>query len=308
VKLQRVALVAALALTIVPVTASADDRDDMLALAQRIAGRYGQATVTLHAVPPGFPASVPLPRASLLGSVGAKGATANGGPPAGSRGIPIVVGGPRGQDAFSATLYYTATDRTATLNSYEAALAAAGWHKPTGLLARMNVPQGGFAATPPAFNAWCPPAALSDAVLVIGQSPSDDPVGFEVDLAAGGGGAAMFCSDAPLPLPVPIPVPAAPLPTFSPPPGVTFTASGPATDGSTTGARITSTLGIDAIFDAFARQVLAGGWSAGPRSSAPGLRSLTFTKTVDGVPYTALLSIYALDATHYTALADVSNH
>jgi hypothetical protein len=54
VKLQRVALVAALALTIVPVTASADDRDDMLALAQRIAGRYGQATVTLHAVPPVF--------------------------------------------------------------------------------------------------------------------------------------------------------------------------------------------------------------------------------------------------------------
>lgn len=307
-KLQRVAPVAALALTIVPVTATADDRADALALAQRIAGRYGPATVTLHAVPPGFPASVPLPRASLLGSVGATGATARGAAPAGSRGIPIAVGGPGGQNAFSATLYYTATDRTATLHAYEATLTGAGWHKPTGLLARMNVPQGGFAATPPEFNAWCPPPALSDTVVVIGQSPGDEAGAFEVDLAALGGGAAIFCSDAPLPFPVPVPVPVAPLPTFSPPPGVRFTASGPASDGSTTGARITSTLGIDAIFDAFTRQVLAAGWSAGARSSAPGLRSQIFTKTVDGVPYTALLSIYALDATHYTALADVSNH
>lgn len=58
--------------------------------------------------------------------------------------------------------------------------------------------------------------------------------------------------------------------------------------------------------DAFAKQLRDSGWTAGAPTSGARTRTQTFAKSVDGVPYITLLAIYALDATHYVALADVS--
>ena len=99
-----------------------------------------------------------------------------------------------------------------------------------------------------------------------------------------------------------------PLPTFTAPSGIRITSSGPATDGTTTAARIESSLGTGAVFDAFAKQLIDAGWAAASASiGTPATRTQTFKKTVDGTPYVTLLALYALDATHFVALADVSN-
>jgi len=63
---------------------------------------------------------------------------------------------------------------------------------------------------------------------------------------------------------------------------------------------------LPAVFEAFAKQLRDAGWNPGEVTSGSTLRSQTFMKTVDGKAYVALLTIYALDATHDVALADVT--
>jgi hypothetical protein len=52
---------------------------------------------------------------------------------------------------------------------------------------------------------------------------------------------------------------------------------------------------------------LAGLVAASTSISTDTTRTQTFKKTVDSTPYVALLALYAFDATHYVAVADVSN-
>ena len=297
----RLAGLVAAALTFVPLAAAGSDQDDALRLAQRIASRGGfmEAAVTLHAAPKSLPASVPLPKATLLGSVVE---TARRGMFTTSSGSGRVT-----TNLVATTpvmLYYDApAGRDAVVTAYEAALTQAGWKPAPDIRQRFPIPQGGFTIPFPTIKLWC---SAGDPRTAISITNTDDATGFDLSVASSDRGTAFQCSDAPSPFddftrP-------SPLPTFTAPSGVTITSSGPATDGTTTAARIESSLGIDAVFDAFAKQLGAAGWVAASASiGAPATRTQTFKKTVDGTPYVTLLTLYALDATHYVALADVSN-
>ena len=288
--LRRAAIVAACAV-VLPMAARADDGSDALELARRIASQFGATTtIALHALPSPFPTGVPLPNATLLGST-----TQSLRPPRMIGGTPSVSG-----PQTSSTLYYTAADRTTVLDAYRASLTGAGWKQrdPT----RGFPFQGGFTPNLPDFQFWCNAASTATIFL---RRAVEDPTGFDVSVSTATG-RQMQCSEngpfgaaeAMMPKPV--------LPKFTQPAGVTIDASGPATDGTTTAARLTSTLGLSAVFDAFASQLRAAGWNAGDRAAGTTVSAQTFTKTVDGTAYTAMLSIEVLDGTHYVAIADVS--
>ena len=297
----RLAGLVAAALTFAPLASPASDQDDALRLAQRIASRGGftEAVVTLHAPPKSLPASVPLPKATLLGSVvetmlrgtfsSSGGSTAT---------VTSVAAGP------PVLLYYDApAGRDATVAAYEAALAQAGWKPAPDIRRRFPIQQGGFTLPFPTIKLWCSAGEPRTALSI---TNADDATGFDLSIASNARGTAFQCSDAPSPFDEFLR--RSPLPTFTAPSGVKITASGPTTDGTTTAARIESSLGLPAVFDAFAKQLGDAGWAPASASiSTPTTRTQTFKKTVDGTAYVVLLAVYALDATHYVALADVSN-
>jgi hypothetical protein len=298
---QLAGLVAAV-IAFAPLAGAASDQDDALRLAQRIASRGGftEATVTLHAAPKSLPASIPLPKATLLGSVvetmrqGTFGST--GGRTGGNTTISFVT--------QPVLLYYDApSGRAAAVTAYEAALAQAGWKTAPDFMRRMPIPQGGFTLPFPKIKVWCAPGEPRTALSI---TDAEDTSGFDLSIASSDRGTAFQCSDGPSPFEGAMR--RSPLPTFTAPSGIKLTASGPATDGTTTAARIESSLGLPAVFDAFAKQLVGAGWAAASASiSTPTTRTQTFKKTVDGTAYVTLLAAYALDATHYVALADVSN-
>ena len=298
----RLAGLVAAALTFVPLAATASDQDDALRLAQRIASRggYAEATVTLHAPPKSLPASVPLPKATLLGSVvetvrPGMFSMASGGTTTTTTTVAI---------SPPVMLYYDApAGRDATVAAYEAALAQAGWKAAPDIRRRFPIPQGGFTLPFPTIKLWCSAGEPRTAVSI---TNGDDASSFDLSIASSDRGTAFQCSDAPSPFDDF--QRRSPLPTFTAPSGITISASGPASDGTTTGARIESSLGMGPVFDAFAKQLAGAGWAAASASiSTPTIRTQTFKKTVDGKAYVALLALYALDATHYVALADVSD-
>jgi len=298
-RLRLAGLVAAV-ITFVPLAAAGADQDDALRLAQRIASRGGfmEATVTLHAPPKSLPSSVPLPKATLLGSVvetARQGAYSTSG---GGRVVSNLVA------TTPVMLYYDApAGRDATVTAYEAALAQAGWKPAPDIRRRFPIPQGGFTITFPTIKMWCSAGEPRTAISI---TNADDTSGFDLSVASLNRGAAFQCSDAPSPFDDF--VRHSPLPTFIAPAGITITSSGPPSDGSTTAARIESSLGTGAVFDAFAKQLTDAGWAAASASiGTPATRAQTFKKTVNGTPYVTLLALYALDATHFVAVADVSN-
>ncbi len=290
----RLAGMVAAALAIVPLAAAASDQDDALRLAARAANPSGMgtATVTLHAPPAELPPSIPLPKGSLLGSI--------------RHDV-----GPLGSTAFGAlwsdTLYYDVPNRDAVVKDYEDALRAAGW-KHADLDKMLSGVPGGVAVRIPELDTWCSPGEPRAGVTLV-KSRTDAAA---LDVMVGLGGFSFFaCSGEGATIRQQVLAAATgalskSLPRFTASPGVTIDVTGPATDGSTTGARITSSLGSAAVFDSLAKQVVAAGWTAKGATATDGLSSQTFTKSVDGTSYTALLTVYALDATHYVALADVS--
>ncbi|MDQ6942565.1 MAG: hypothetical protein M3169_08650 [Candidatus Eremiobacteraeota bacterium] len=300
-RLRLAGLVAAV-LALAPLGAAASDQDDALRLAQRIASRNGfaEATVTLHAAPKNLPTSVPLPKATLLGSV----------VETVRQGMFTMSSGGTATTTTSVAaappmlLYYDApAGRDATVSAYEAALMQAGWKPAPDFRRRFPIPQGGFTLPFPTIKLWCSAAEPRTAISI---TNADDASGFDLSIASSSRGTAFQCSDAPSPFDDF--QRRSPLPTFTAPSGITITASGPASDGSTTGARIESKLGLAAVFDAFAKQLADAGWAAASASiGTPATRTQTFKKTVDGTSFVALFALYALDATHYVALADVSD-
>ncbi len=297
----RLAGLVAAAFAFLPLAAAASDQDDALRLAQRIASRGGfvDAAVTLHAVPQNFPATIPLPKATLLGSVvevvrqGSYTTVSGGGNTVGNT---MVLTQPT-------MLYYDApAGRDAAVAAYEAALAQAGWKPAPDMRRRFPIPQGGFTLPFPKLAQYCSPGEPRAALTI---TNAQDATGFDLAVLSAGRGVDLQCSDGPSPFDVF--VPRSPLPTFTAPGGITITSSGPASDGSTTGARIQSSLGLAVVFEAFAKQLIDAGWTPGTATSGATTRTQTFSKTVDGTLYVTLLAVYALDAAHYVALADVSN-
>jgi hypothetical protein len=289
-RMRLTGLVAAV-LAVLPLAATASDQDDALRLAARAANPSGMgtATVTLHAPPAGLPPSIPLPKGSLLGSIrhdlGPLGSIASGA-------------------LWSDTLYYEVRNRDAVVKDYEDALRTAGWKH-----SDLDTMSGTIRI--PEINAWCSPGEPRAGVTLV-ASRTDDTA---LDVIVGLGGFNFFaCSNEAATIREQVTTTTSvarsrsPLPVFTSTPGVTIDGTGPATDGSTTGARITSKLGAASVFDGLARQLLAAGWAGKSDAAATdGLSSQTFTKSIGGTQYTALLSVYALDATHYVALADVSS-
>ena len=298
----RLAGMVAAVITFVPLAGAASDQDDALRLAQRVASRGGftEAVVTLHAVPKSLPASIPLPKATLLGSVVEtvrRGTFSSSSGRATTTTTSVAVGPP-------VLLYYDApAGRDATVAAYETALTQAGWKAAPDIRRRFSIPQGGFALPFPAVKIWCSTGEPRTALYI---TNAEDPSGFDLSIASSDRGTAFTCSDAPSPFDDF--TRRSPLPTFTAPPGVKITASGPASDGTTTAARLDSSLGLRPVFEAFAKQLADAGWAAASASvGTETMRTQTFKKTVDGTAYVTLLAVYALDATHYVALADVSD-
>jgi hypothetical protein len=306
----RLAGLFAAALAIVPFTTSASDQDDALRLAKRVASQSGfvDATVTLHAAPKDFPASIPLPQAALLGSIvqtvrpGISGR--GGGRTAGATvTTTTTVGTTTALVAQPVTFYYDApSGRDAVVAAYDAALARAGWKAVPDIMSRMQMPQGGFTLPFPAIKSWCSPGERTTALNLINAA---DATGFDLSVASSDHRASFQCGDGPSPFDAFRE--RSPLPTFTAPSGVKITAGGPATDGTTTAARLESNLGIRTVFEAFAKQLSDAGWTGSASMGTDTARTQTFKKTIDGTPYVTLLAVYALDATHYVALADVSD-
>ncbi len=297
----RLAGLVAAVIAFVPLAGAASDQDDALRLAQRIASRAGfvEATVTLHAPPKSLPASIPLPKATLLGSVVEavrQGTFSTSGGTTAT--VTSVAAGP------PVLLYYDApAGRDAAVAAYETVLTQAGWRPAPDIRGRFPIPQGGFTLPFPTIKIWCSAGEPRTALSI---TNAEDASGFDLSIASSTRGTAFQCSEGPSPFDGFMR--RSPLPTFTAPSGIKITASGPATDGTTTAARIESSLGLPAVFDAFAKQLVGAGWAAASESiSTPTTRTQTFKKTVDGTAYVTLLAAYALDATHYVALADVSN-
>ncbi len=289
-----VALGFAASAALLPVFAGASDTDDALKLATRVAGHgMRSARVLLHAAPAGLPSSVPLPKATLLGSVGPAASSAST-----RTGISFTDGGAQTQYA----LYYDTEHRESVVTAYEAALTAAGWKHGGNLADRFPLPQGGFAVQFPQIDVWCSPA--SPPAMLDVQKPRDDPSALDVSVATGEA-SALACSVASMTGFSSL-FPTSPLPTFTASDGIAITSSGSMTQNSTTSARITSSLGLGAIFESFAKQLRDAGWSPSEPAGNAAMRGQSFRKTVDGTAYVTLLSVYALDATHYAALTDVS--
>lgn len=293
----RLAGVVAAALVLVPVAGRASDQDDALRLARRVASTSGDATLVLHAPPSNLPAWIPLPNASLLGSVG----TTPGAPEPGAPGYGRML-----------TLYYDTRDRAAAVTAYERALRSAGWTA-VDQGHQYPLPGGGFSVGFPGSVTWCSPRDPLTAIHF--GLATNDAGALDVSIALGGVFASMQCGrETPgsrtsvSAITFNLPFSKIPLPSFVATSGVAIENSGPAMDGSTTGARITSSLGLAAVFESFAKQLRDAGWTPKTSaSSAGGLQAQTFTKTVEGKACVALLAVHALDATHYAALADVSN-
>ena len=276
-RLRPAGMVAAL-IAACPIVASASDTGDALKLAGRIAG-FGlrSSTVVLRALPAQFPRTIPLPHATLLGSVIDRDARSSG----------SVV-------SRSAVLYYDAADRGAVLRAYAGMLRRAGWveHR-LPLLAH-----GGFTTTTvPGLDQWCRQGNVAAGIVV--QS-GVDRTALTLRVETAPPAVRVECGTV---------VPEAPvssLPLFTRPPGVTIDASARSNQTTTT-ARLTSALAAAAVFDAFAKQLIAAGWAPRARADAQTLISQTFTKTAGGVQYVALLSLYGLDATHSIATVDVAD-
>jgi hypothetical protein len=297
---RRLAGTVAAILALVPLCATASDQDDALKIAQRAASMndFRAVTVRLHALPASFPASLPLPKATLLGSVEPNRPPRSG--PSG-RSATIVM-----TASYPAALYYEAPNRDVTVKAYEETLRAAGW-KHVNLSERFPFPRGGFAQEFPQFDAWCSPATPPGAITIMTPKYDSTALDLTVTLDAPPGGMVCGGDNSGLLGFTEAHRKPSPLPTFTAASGIAIDNAGPASDGSTTGARITSSLGIAAVFESFAKQLRDAGWAPKGNAASSGVRSQTFAKTVDGMPYLALLAIYPLDATHYVALADVSN-
>ena len=289
----RRALPIAVAALLLPAAAlaAASDGDDALRLAQRAAfpSGYGHVDVLLHALPKELPAAVPLPSASLLGSVVRYS-------PASERGYGSAV---IYSQPMVALFYDVPGDRNEVLGAYERRLAAGGW-KAIDPTRTFPGEQGGFVRQLPDVHQWCsgdtPPSAVTF------TAPSGAPHALDVSFVKGSPGTRMMCErnsffDA---------IPKSPLPTFTQPPGIELHGAGSTTPGWTSGAQLETSLTLPAVFEAFAKQLRDAGWNPGEVTSGSTLRSQTFMKTVDGKAYVALLTIYALDATHDVALADVT--
>jgi hypothetical protein len=169
-RLRCIGIVAALAAAS-PIAAAASDTDDALRLATRIASyKVGFPAVALHAAPRPLPSGVPLPHATLLGSVVERDRRESATPGA----PPLAIPSPYG----TTMLFFDATDeREAVLRDYAAVLQSAGWKSPGNLRLQRPYVLGGL-PLPPQIEQWCAP----DRRTAVITQRADDPKGIDLTI------------------------------------------------------------------------------------------------------------------------------
>jgi hypothetical protein len=278
--MKRVFIVCAtVAALLSPLCAVAQTTDEETVLLDRIAARSGgTAQVLVGKVPSDMP-KVPLPAATIVGSVHE------------------TIETPIAADSYD--LYYNA--QPDTLKTYEAALVAAGWtNHPFPLTGG-----GGFvSSTGPTTAIYC----KEHAPLVTAQVGTD-PTDFRVSISASGGAADMVCGSNPL-FSMMKNTLQSPLPPLRAPDGVQMSVSPIALPNGQSAAYIHNGSSTAALLDGFAAQLTAAGWQAGAKSTGATIVSQTFQKLDEKkAPWVCVVSIYAIDGKpgEFAAFIDTAN-
>jgi hypothetical protein len=217
--------------------------DNTLLLLQRVASQNGgKANVLVGKLPADVP-TVPLPSATLLGSIGRTMERSS-------------------DDDATFDIFYDAS--AATTKSHEAALSSAGW---TG----QSLGGGGFAPSNGAgFTAYCKTNAPFITIWT-GENPNE----LRVSVSAPREGDDALCNrEARMP---------SPLPELRAPPGATMSLVGGnySFDRGRSTARIHNGSSADALLGNFAAQMVDAGWHADQRATAGGIASQSFSKRDD---------------------------
>ena len=214
--------------------------DAAMRLLQRVAAQNGGTTSVLVGKLPADLPPVPLPSASLVGSV--------------TRTTERLADSSTTYDFF-----YDAS--TAAAKNYTAALRAAGW-------VGRSMGGGGFVPSNGAgFKAYCKAKAPFITIW-----SGEDPTDMRVSVSALPEGASAMCAKemgAP-----------SPLPELHAPPGVTMSLAGGdySFDRGRSTALIRNGPAADALLENFAGQMTAAGWRADRKAHAPGIASQSFSK------------------------------
>jgi hypothetical protein len=191
-------------------------------------------------------------------------------------------------------LYYTASDQQ--IKSYDDALVAAGWTQ-SELLGR-----GGFVSNGSgSVTIYCRKGSPA-----ITTSVNGEPQHFLISISSGKASDAV-CSGGNFMSVIKTLSPSvdAPLPSLRAPQGATMQAEFPTAALGRTGARITSSSGVQTLLDAFAAQFVSAGWTAGSKASANGIAMQTFSYTGKKRNWECALSIYAVAGKSGEYLASV---
>jgi hypothetical protein len=233
------------------------------ALLQRVASpNGGTAEIFVGKLPTGLP-QVPLPNATLVGSVHRTMET------------PLQV------DSYE--LYYDAEPDA--LKAYSDALAAAGW-KHTQLPGN----SGGFvASTGFASGIYC----KAGGPMVTAQAGADSK-NLNVSISSSSA-TDIVCGRNPLAA-VAAAMAKSPLPQLHAPDGVKMTVSPLGVPNGQSAAYIHNGTSADVLLDSFAAQMATAGWSAGPKSAGGAIASQTFQKPDEKkAPWQCTISIQAVD-------------
>jgi hypothetical protein len=246
------------------IPAFAQTTDNATSLLNRIAAKNGgTAEVFVAKLPTDMP-KVPLPAATLVGSVHE------------SVESPITI------DSYD--LYYDAAP--GALKTYGDALTAAGWKQH-----QLPTNRGGFvSSTGPQSAIYCK-ASGPLITAQIGTNPKD----LNLSINTSGSTSDLLCGKNPITSFMKA-FTASVLPQLHAPDGVRMSVSPMGIPNGQSAAYIHNGTSANALIDGFAAQMGGAGWTAGPKSTGSSIVSQTFAKLDDKkVPWQCTISIQAVD-------------
>ena len=256
---QTIIFAAALALmSAVPALAQTTDSDKLL---QRLATPQSGVTaqVFVGKLPTDMP-KIPLPDASIIGSVRRRNERQNGLP-----------------DSYE--LFYDAVPQT--MAAYQATLMAAGWTP--------RQTAGGFVPSKGLDFAFYCKASSSVIMIRTGEEPGD--VRISVMSPNDGSG---FCDTAALARVITSGMEPA-LPSLHAPPGITMSVPNIDTPNGRSAAYIQNGSSAGSLLDAFAKQMIACGWQAGEKSTGTAIAAQAFQRFDDKKTlWRALIAVNAI--------------
>lgn len=277
VDMNRIALLAATLFlaSALPAPAQTTGSDTLL---QRIASQNGgTAEVFIGKLPTDMP-KVPLPDATLVGSVHQ------------SMETPISI------DSYQ--LYYDAS--AGAMRTYGDALVAAGWKRQ-----QLPTNSGGFvSSTGPTSAIYC----NANGPLITAQVGTD-PKDLNVSISSNSSASDIVCGRSPLAGFVKAFTNSV-LPQLHAPEGVRMSVSPIGVPNGQSSAYIHNGTSADALLAGFATQMGGAGWTAGPKSAGASIASQSFQKLDDKkAPWQCVISIQAVDGRpgEFVAFISVAN-